>query len=88
MKKFTILTSFFIIVSVFAVGCSQKVRQEDILVKFVDQTITTNDFEKKFSELPEWKRDRYKDQAGKLEYLNELAEEKTNSLCRKKESAS
>ncbi len=83
MKKITILTSFFILVSVLMIGCSQKVRQEDILVKFDKQIITVSEFEKKLSELPEWKRDRYKDQAGKAEYLNELAEEKLITLAAK-----
>ena len=72
MKK-VILFIPILLVLLFA-GCSQKVRQEEILAKFDKQVVLLSELEKEISELPEWKQDKYKDQAGREEYLTLMAE--------------
>ena len=62
--------SFYILVA----GCSQKIQQENILAEFDGQVVTVDELEKEISELSEYKQSRYKDQAGREEYLTLMAE--------------
>lgn len=56
------------------------VNPDIVLAKVGKETITLNQINKNISEMPGWKHDRYKDQAGKKNYLNELVEEKLLTL--------
>ncbi len=72
MKKFILFVP--ILVLLILGGCSQKVKQEEVLAKFDKQVVLASELEKEISELPEWKQDKYKDQAGREEYLTLMAE--------------
>lgn len=76
MKKVIALTTTFLILSfsMFIISCSQKVQQENILAEFKDNVVTLDELEQEISELPEWKQSKYKDQAGREEYLTLMAE--------------
>jgi cell pole-organizing protein PopZ len=75
MKKSILLVSMFVIFAFLIIGCSQKVSDKDILASFdKKQVVKTNEIEKEISELPEWKQDKYKEQAGREEYLTLMAE--------------
>lgn len=70
------LCSMLLGFSMLVSGCSQKaqVAQENILAEFSDQVVTLDELEQEISELPEWKQSKYKDQAGREEYLTLMAE--------------
>jgi len=72
MKKSILL--IFISLCVLVSGCAQKVSEEQILAKFDNQVVTISELEKEISELPEWRQNQYKDQAGREEYLTLMAE--------------
>ena len=76
MKRVIFLMSAFMILisSCIFVGCSQKAQQENILAEFDKQVVTLEELEQEISELPEWKQKKYKDQAGREEYLTLMAE--------------
>jgi len=75
MKKSILLVSMFVIFAFLVIGCSQKVSDKDILASFdKKQVVKASEIEKEISELPEWKQDKYKDQAGREEYLTLMAE--------------
>lgn len=76
MKRVIFLVSAFMIVisSCIFVGCSQKAQQENVLAEFDKQVVTLDELKQEISELPEWKQKKYKDQAGREEYLTLMAE--------------
>jgi len=77
MKRVIFLISVISLIfgiSIFISGCAQKVRQEEILARFDNQFVKADELQKEISELPEWKQDKYKDQAGREEYLTLMAE--------------
>jgi peptidyl-prolyl cis-trans isomerase C len=76
MKRVIFLMSAFMILisSCIFVGCSQKAQKENVLAEFDKQVVTLEELEKEISELPEWKQKKYKDQAGREEYLTLMAE--------------
>jgi parvulin-like peptidyl-prolyl isomerase len=75
MKKSILLVSMFVIFAFLVIGCSQKVGDKEILASFdKKQVVKASELEKEISELPEWKQDKYKEQAGREEYLTLMAE--------------
>ncbi|MBM3283340.1 hypothetical protein FJY90_03730 [Candidatus Gottesmanbacteria bacterium] len=74
MSKTVYILFLLILVSTFLAGCSQAAKDKNILAMFDKQVITLEELEKEISELPEWQRDKYKDKAGKEEYLTLMAE--------------
>ncbi|HGE71206.1 TPA: hypothetical protein ENX78_10250 [Candidatus Poribacteria bacterium] len=74
MRKSILLVSMFVLFLVIVSGCSQKVNDKNILASFDKQVILADELDKEISELPEWKQDKYKDQAGREEYLTLMAE--------------
>jgi len=75
MKKSILLVSMFVIFAFLIIGCSQKVSDKEILASFVKkQVVKASELEKEISELPEWKQEKYKEQAGREEYLTLMAE--------------
>jgi parvulin-like peptidyl-prolyl isomerase len=75
MKKTILLVSLFVIFAFLVIGCSQKVSDKEILASFdKKQVVKASELEKEISELPEWKQDKYKEQAGREEYLTLMAE--------------
>ncbi|MGB9597000.1 MAG: peptidylprolyl isomerase, partial [Candidatus Poribacteria bacterium] len=74
MRKSILLVSMFVVFLAVISGCSQKVNDQNILASFDKQVILADELDKEISELPEWKQDKYKDQAGREEYLTLMAE--------------
>jgi peptidyl-prolyl cis-trans isomerase C len=76
MKKLTLLGLLMLTLCIplLVNGCGQKTSKEIILASFDKQVVTANELEKEITELPEWKQDKYKDQAGREEYLTLMAE--------------
>ena len=78
MKRLILVTVVFLILGFFMLvsSCSQKaqVQQENILAEFSDQVVTVGELEQEIFELSEWKQSKYKDQAGREEYLTLMAE--------------
>jgi peptidyl-prolyl cis-trans isomerase C len=74
MKRNILLVSMFVILAFLIIGCSNKVSEKQILASFDKQVVTADELNKEVSELPEWKQDKYKDQAGREEYLTLMAE--------------
>lgn len=75
MKRNILLVSMFVILAFLIIGCSNKVSEKQILASFdKKQVVTADELNKEISELPEWKQDKYKDQAGREEYLTLMAE--------------
>ncbi|HGJ66475.1 TPA: hypothetical protein ENS27_14020 [bacterium] len=76
MRKSILLGLLFLMVFVtlFVNGCGQKASKDVVLASFGKHTVTASELEKEISELPEWKQDKYKDKAGREEYLTLMAE--------------
>ena len=74
MKRNILLVSMFVILAFLIIGCSNKVSEKQILASFDKQVVTADELNKEISELPEWKQDKYKDLAGREEYLTLMAE--------------
>jgi peptidyl-prolyl cis-trans isomerase C len=76
MKKSILLLPMVMILALLALlsGCSQKMGDKSILASFDKQVIKASELDKEIAELPEWKQDKYKDQAGREEYLTLMAE--------------
>jgi len=55
-------------------GCAKKTSDDIILASFDKHNIAASELEKEISELPKWKQDKYKDMAGREEYLTLMAE--------------
>lgn len=73
MRKAITLTIIFLTFC-FLSGCAQKIDQASVIAKFDKQAVMAEELEKEISELPEWQQDKYKDQAGREEYLTLMAE--------------
>lgn len=76
MKKVICLTVTFLIFgfSIFLGGCSKKAQEGVILAEFDGQVVTIDELEQEISELSSYKQKKYKDQAGREEYLVLMAE--------------
>lgn len=74
MKKAVYIFSLMFLGLTVLMGCAQKAQEGTILAEFDKGSITLEELDKKISELPEWKQDKYKDKTGKEEYLNEVLE--------------
>lgn len=74
MKKFILLICLSVVILAIISGCSQKMSDKNVLASFDKQVILAGELDKEISELPEWKQDKYKDQAGREEYLTLMAE--------------
>ncbi|MEF9475540.1 MAG: peptidylprolyl isomerase [Candidatus Mariimomonas ferrooxydans] len=72
MKKLLLM----MLLAIFMVGCNSKESPADsVLAKVNTTTITKEDFIKKINRLPEWAKSRFKGEAGKKEFLEELIKE-------------
>ena len=76
MKKVICITVTFLIFgfSIFLGGCSKKAQEGVILAEFDGQVVTIDELEQEISELSSYKQKKYKDQAGREEYLVLMAE--------------
>jgi parvulin-like peptidyl-prolyl isomerase len=74
MRSLVSITVVFMVLFTLLCGCSQKAQEQNILAEFDDQVVTLEELEKEISELPEWKQEKYSDQAGREEYLTLMAE--------------
>jgi len=76
MKKAICITVTFLIFgfSIFLGGCSKKAQEGVILAEFDGQVVTIDELEQEISELSSYKQKKYKDQAGREEYLVLMAE--------------
>lgn len=76
MKKAICITVTFLIFgfSIFLGGCSKKAQEGIVLAEFDDQVVTADELEQEISELSSYKQKKYKDQAGREEYLVLMAE--------------
>lgn len=72
MKKLLLM----LLLAVFMVGCNSKESPAgSVLAKINATTITEEDFIKKINLMPEWAKNRFKSEAGKKEFLEELIKE-------------
>jgi len=76
MRKSILLGLLLIAISVplLVSGCGKKTSDDIILASFDKHAVTASELEKEISELPKWKQDKYKDMAGREEYLTLMAE--------------
>lgn len=78
MKKSISLTVVFLIFgfAAFLGGCGQKTTpiEATILAEYDSKVVTLDELEQEISELPEYKQSKYKDKAGREEYLTLMAE--------------
>lgn len=72
MKKLLLM----MFLAAFLIGCNAKESPaESVLAKVNAVTITEEDFISKINRLPAWAKDRFKGEAGKKEFLDELIKE-------------
>ncbi len=85
MKKLLLI----MFLGVFMVGCNSKESPaEPVLAKVNAVTITEEDFISKINRLPAWAKDRFKGEAGKKEFLDELIKEELMYQEAKKQGVS
>jgi peptidyl-prolyl cis-trans isomerase C len=72
MKKLLVL----MFIAIFAVGCTSKESSTNpVIAKINTTTITKEDFIKKINRLPEWARNRFQNEEGKKQFLEEVIKE-------------
>jgi peptidyl-prolyl cis-trans isomerase C len=72
MKRLLVL----MFIAIFAVGCTSKENSTNpVIAKVNNTTITKEDFIKKINRLPEWARNRFQNEEGKKQFLEEIIKE-------------